>query len=172
MYNRGLYNRIGYNISLAEFVWRSLAAAETVGEGTLLITRRLSGAAVGETSQTSALTKILFFGSHAAAETSVDGYYIRVRFFASQAKAEAFTQAKSISKYEKETFTLPLVNMVAGDELIIDTEAMTVMLNGTSIQSKIGDDAIFFKLKYGANNITVSGGSTANIKIAHRGRWL
>ena len=64
------------------------------------------------------------------------------------------------------------VNMVAGDELIIDTEHMTVTLNGENIIDRVSDDSAFFELEPGENDIIVEGGTTADVKILWKDRWL
>lgn len=64
------------------------------------------------------------------------------------------------------------VNMVPGDELVIDTEHMTVTLNGENIIDRVSDDAVFFKLMSGINDITVEGGTTADVRIVWKDRWL
>lgn len=172
MYNTGLYNRSGYNITLSEFIWRSVAYAESNGEGALFITRRFSAEAAAETSQTSALTRILFFDGYAEAETVAEGNYIRVLFFSSTAAAESFAEANGIKVYSRETLTIPTVGMVAGDELVIDTDLMTVTLNGASILDKVSDDSVFFALKFGENDLTFDGTGTASIKVTYKDRWL
>ena len=67
---------------------------------------------------------------------------------------------------------LLVMNMVAGDELIIDTEHMTVTLNGVNIVDRVSDSSVFFKLMSGVNDIIVEGGTTADIRILWKDRWL
>jgi hypothetical protein len=172
MYNKGLYNRTGYNLTLSDFIWQAVAYASSVGEGALFITRRLAASVAAETSQTSALTRIYFFDGYAEAETVVEGNYIRVRFFASVAEAVSYAEANGVKTYIKDVMSIPTVNMVAGDVLIIDTDAMTVTLNGTSILDKVSDDSVFFALKFGGNALSVDGAGTADIKVAYKDRWL
>lgn len=57
-------------------------------------------------------------------------------------------------------------------ELIIDTEHMTVTLNGANIIDRVSDDSAFFKLQPGENDIIVEGGTTADVKILWKDRWL
>ena len=72
----------------------------------------------------------------------------------------------------KERAIVEGVNMVAGDELIIDTEHMTVTLNGVNIVDRVSDDSAFFKLQPGENDIIVEGGTTADVKVLWKDRWL
>ena len=74
--------------------------------------------------------------------------------------------------WAKEEALIEGVNMVAGDELIIDTEHMTVTLNGANIIDRVSDDSAFFKLQPGENDIIVEGGTTADVKILWKDRWL
>ena len=76
------------------------------------------------------------------------------------------------STYGSVTMVIEGVNMVAGDELIIDTEHMTVTLNGANIIDRVSDDSAFFKLQPGENDIIVEGGTTADVKILWKDRWL
>ena len=55
---------------------------------------------------------------------------------------------------------------------IIDTEHMTVTLNGANIIDRVSDDSAFFKLQPGENDIIVEGGTTADVKILWKDRWL
>lgn len=62
--------------------------------------------------------------------------------------------------------------MVAGDELIIDTEHMTVTLNGANIIDRVSDDSAFFKLQPGRERYYRRGRHDADVKILWKDRWL
>ena len=100
------------------------------------------------------------------------GDYIRTRFFAAVAEAVTTASGTGVSTYGQEVLTVAGVNMVAGDELIIDTEHMTVTLNGVNIVDRVSDASVFFKLMSGVNDLIVEGGTTADIKILWKDRWL
>ena len=153
MYNRTPYNRAPYNRK-ARFVfeWTATANVESGSGGAVLIIRYLSGAS--------------------EAVTEAVGDYIRTRFFAAVAEAVTTASGTGVSTYGQEVLTVAGVNMVAGDELIIDTEHMTVTLNGVNIVDRVSDASVFFKLMSGVNDLIVEGGTTADIKILWKDRWL
>ncbi len=153
MYNRTPYNRTQYNRK-ARFVfeWTATANAESGSGGALLVIRYLAGTA------------------EAVAEAIGD--YIRTLFFEGDAIAEANASGTGVSTYGQEVMVVEGVNMVAGDELIIDTEHMTVTLNGVNIVDRVSDSSVFFKLMSGVNDIIVEGGTTADIRILWKDRWL
>ena len=150
MYNRTPYNRTQYNRK-ARFVfeWTATANAESGSCGALLVIRYLAGTA--------------------EAETSASGEVVRILLFTSAAEAVADPR---VSTYGQEVMVVEGVNMVAGDELIIDTEHMTVTLNGVNIVDRVSDSSVFFKLMSGVNDIIVEGGTTADIRILWKDRWL
>ena len=106
------------------------------------------------------------------AEAGSVGDYIRTLFFSALAEAVATASGTGVSTYGSVTMVIEGVNMVAGDELIIDTEHMTVTLNGANIIDRVSDDSAFFKLQPGENDIIVEGGTTADVKILWKDRWL
>ena len=108
----------------------------------------------------------------AEAEAGSIGDYIRTLFFSALAEAVATASGTGVSTYGSVTMVIEGVNMVAGDELIIDTEHMTVTLNGANIIDRVSDDSAFFKLQPGENDIIVEGGTTADVKILWKDRWL
>ncbi len=108
----------------------------------------------------------------AEAKAETVGGYIRTLFFEAIAEAVATASGTSVSSYGSVTMTIEGVNMVAGDELIIDTEHMTVTLNGANIIDRVSDDSAFFKLQPGENDIIVEGGTTADVKVLWKDRWL
>ena len=177
MYNRTPYNRTQYNRK-ARFVfeWTATASAESGSGGALLIIRYLAGAAEAESSGSGEVVRVLLFTAEteAVAEAVAEavGDYIRTLFFEGDAIAEANASGTGVSTYGQEVMVVEGVNMVAGDELIIDTEHMTVTLNGVNIVDRVSDSSVFFKLMSGVNDIIVEGGTTADIRILWKDRWL
>ena len=171
MYNRTPYNRTQYNRK-ARFVfeWTATASAESGSGGALLIIRYLAGAA--ESSGSGEVVRVLLFTAEAEAVAEAVGDYIRTLFFEGDAIAEANASGTGVSTYGQEVMVVEGVNMVAGDELIIDTEHMTVTLNGVNIVDRVSDSSVFFKLMSGVNDIIVEGGTTADIRILWKDRWL
>ena len=140
MYNRTPYNRTQYNRK-ARFVfeWTATASAESGSGGALLIIRYLAGAAEAESSGSGEVVRVLLFTAEAEAVAEAVGDYIRTLFFEGDAIAEANASGTGVSTYGQEVMVVEGVNMVAGDELIIDTEHMTVTLNGVNIEMCIRD---------------------------------
>ena len=173
MYNRTPYNRTQYNRK-ARFVfeWTATANAESGSGGALLVIRYLAGTAEAETSASGEVVRILLFTSAAEAVAEAIGDYIRTLFFEGDAIAEANASGTGVSTYGQEVMVVEGVNMVAGDELIIDTEHMTVTLNGVNIVDRVSDSSVFFKLMSGVNDIIVEGGTTTDIRILWKDRWL
>ena len=111
----------------------------------------------------------------ATAESRASGSLLIERRLAgnvAEAVAEAYASGAGVATYGQEVMTILGVNMVPGDELVIDTEHMTVTLNGENIIDRVSDDAVFFKLMSGINDITVEGGTTADVRIVWKDRWL
>jgi hypothetical protein len=174
MYNRTHYNRQSYNRkSRSEFEWTGTATAESRASGSLLIERHLAGNVAEAVAE--AFGEIIrrhLFEGFAEAASEAAGALVRVRFFSGTAVAEANASGAGVATYGQEVMTILGVNMVPGDELVIDTEHMTVTLNGENIIDRVSDDAVFFKLMSGINDITVEGGTTADVRIVWKDRWL
>ena len=170
MFNRTPYNRAPYNRK-ARFVfeWTATANVESGSGGAVLIIRYLSGEAEAGTDSSGVVVRVLLPSGSAEAVAEAVGDYIRTRFFAAVVTTASGT---GVSTYGQEVLTVAGVNMVAGDELIIDTEHMTVTLNGVNIVDRVSDASVFFKLMSGVNDLIVEGGTTADIKILWKDRWL
>lgn len=174
MYNRTHYNRQSYNRkSRSEFEWTGTATAESRASGSLLIERHLAGNVAEAAAEAfgEIIRRHLFEGVAEAASEAA-GALVRVRFFSGTAVAEANASGAGVATYGQEVMTILGVNMIPGDELVIDTEHMTVTLNGENIIDRVSDDAVFFKLMSGINDITVEGGTTADVRIVWKDRWL
>jgi hypothetical protein len=173
MYNRTHYNRQSYNRkSRSEFEWTGTATAESRASGSLLIERRLAGnvaeaaaEAFGEIIRRHLFEALPRPPRRPPARSSAS-------LFSGTAVAEANASGAGVATYGQEVMTILGVNMVPGDELVIDTEHMTVTLNGENIIDRVSDDAVFFKLMSGINDITVEGGTTADVRIVWKDRWL
>ena len=173
MYNRTPYNKTTYNRTTSiVFEWLATANAETDTSATLKIIRYLDGSAEAVATASGVFVRVLLPSALAEAEAGSVGDYIRTLFFSALAEAVATASGTGVSTYGSVTMVIEGVNMVAGDELIIDTEHMTVTLNGANIIDRVSDDSAFFKLKPGENDIIVEGGTTADVKILWKDRWL
>lgn len=173
MYNRAPYNRERYNRkSSFVFEWVASATAESGSGGGLLIVRRFKSEVEAVSSASGDVIKLVFFAGSASAESGSAGDYIRILLLDGEAEAESNAYGSALSTYGQEVMIIEGVNMVAGDELIIDTEHMTVTLNGENAIHLVKDESIFFKLKEGSNDIVVEGGTMADIRILWKDRWL
>lgn len=173
MYNRAPYNRTAYNRTLSiVFEWLTTANAEADTSATLRIVRYMGGSAVAVSSASGEYVRAFLPSALAEAEAGSIGDYIRTLFFSALAEAIATATGAGVSTYGSVTLVIEGVNMVAGDELIIDTEHMTVTLNGANIIDRVSDESAFFKLQPGENDIIVEGGTTADVKILWKDRWL
>ena len=130
------------------------------------------GSAAAVATASGVFVRVLLPSALAEAEAGSVGDYIRTLFFSALAEAVATASGTGVSTYGFVTMVIEGVNMVAGDELIIDTEHMTVTLNGANIIDRVSDDSAFFKLQPGENDIIVEGGTTADVKILWKDRWL
>ena len=64
----------------------------------------------------------------------------------------------------------PYITAIAGET--VDLTRYAVTLNGANIIDRVSDDSAFFKLQPGENDIIVEGGTTADVKILWKDRWL
>lgn len=173
MYNRSPYNRASYNRSASfVFEWTAIASATTESGGALIIVRYFDGAAAAETASSGEIIRIVLYSGEAEAISEAAAEYIRTIYQTGQADAITTGSGSAVSTYGSVTMVIENVNMKPGDELIIDTEHMTVTLNGVNIVDKVSDESVFFKLKDGENDVIVEGGTTADIKILWKDRWL
>lgn len=172
MFNRTPYNRAPYNRK-ARFVfeWAATANVESGSGGAVLVIRYLSGAAEAETGSSGVVVRVLLL-RRGGGRYGVHRRLYPYPLFAAETEAITTASGASLSTYGQEVLTVAGVNMVAGDELIIDTEHMTVTLNGVNIVDRVSDASVFFKLMSGVNDLIVEGGTTADIKILWKDRWL
>lgn len=84
-------------------------------------------------------------------------------------------RGSQINFYELLTMLIQDLNMKSGDTLIIDSGHMVVSLNGVSVVEKITDESVFFDLKPGLNELSVSpinASASASIKLLWKDRWV
>ncbi len=78
--------------------------------------------------------------------------------------------------YGTEVINLEGLTLAPGDELVIDTDLMTVTLNGENIAHLVSRDSDFLKLLAGLNTIVYQDASgqnrSANIRIEWKPRWV
>lgn len=172
MFNRVEFNKTPFNRFELAFRWSGVGEVVCEASGACHVYRSMSAA--GEViSEASAIKHIIRSVSGAAdVICEATGHYIRVRYFDGIAEVICSVQAGTLYKYALETFGMEALNMVTGDQLMIDMDKMTVTLNGVNIGAKVTDDAVFFKLKPGENELIFNGNNSAQIKVEYGGRWL
>ena len=83
--------------------------------------------------------------------------------------------APGYNAYGQEFIKLPDLVLKPGQELVIDTEAMTVLLNGVNAAELVSMDSDFINLSPGENILVYEDGSPARavqMKIEWKPRWL
>lgn len=83
--------------------------------------------------------------------------------------------APGYNAYGTEYIKLPGLVLKPGQELVIDTEAMTVTLNGVNAAELVSMDSDFISLSPGENILVFEDGGqsrAAQIKIEWKPRWL
>lgn len=174
MFNRSLFNRAPFNRYELAFVWSGKADIICDTSGTSHVYRAGAGAA-NIVCDASGVIHITYRGAGAAdVITDTAGSFVRIRFGAGVADVICTTTGANLYVYSKKTLELVGINMVVNDVLTVNTDTMTVLLNGVNVNHLLTDDSFFFLLKRGVNELTVIGGEsdTAAIEVNYRDRWL
>lgn len=165
-FNRGPFNRQENNGSS----WSGSAQAVSAAEAILRITKYMGGNA-NAVSSGLAYAGIIHYmvGLGEAIATGV-AVPIRKRYFSGH--ADAVAAGKAVGLYQIGTDFIALdINLREGDDLIIDTERMTLIINNENAIYTLSDDSTFFNLAKG-DFVTVSGNGTATITLLWKDRWL
>ena len=103
-----------------------------------------------------------------------NGSFIRIKFVDSTINMLMLATALGYKTYGTKELELQNINLVAGDEVVINTDDMTVTINGQNATMFLTADSNFFKLKPGENLISVDGAgkSIADAYIIWKDRWL
>jgi hypothetical protein len=173
VYNRILYNYASYNlIDITSFIWEAVATAESGAYAALSITRKLVSDVTALSTSEAALTRIYFVDGEANAESEASALVVRIQFFASEAEAVSFAEASGVTLVGSDFIRLPDLFMSEGDMLLINTEEMTVTLNGENIVNLVSDDSVFFALKPGDNDVQIDADGDADLRLLWKDRWL
>ena len=112
--------------------------------------------------------------SVAPAEADGTANQIRYRYF-KEGKADAVATGVAGGLYAVGTDFLQILDekltLHAGDELIIDTDRMTVLVNNRNAVDALSDDSTFFNLTKG-DSLTIEGTGTATVTLLWKDRWL
>ena len=112
--------------------------------------------------------------SEAISGSTVHNFYKLVALFPEESNAISESNAKTADIYGIDIISLPELVLKPGQELIIDTDNMTVTLDGQNAIHLLSDDSVFFFLAQGEDLITYadnSGSRQANLKVMWKDRW-
>lgn len=166
-FNRGAFNRTTEGSGAS---WKGQTEAISTAEGELRLTKMMAGAADAVSSAAATASNLHYVDGvgDAVAESISD--WIRVRYFSGQ--ADAISEASAVGVYQMGADYLAFtVNLKAGDDLIIDTERMTILRNNQNFIYALDDNSTFFDLAKG-DYITVTGNGTATVTLLWKDRWL
>lgn len=157
MFNRAGYNLTPFNRSTAlEFQW--IASADCV---------------TGISAELQLLFTLL--AEKASAIADVSGSFVFVFVGEGNGNVISNSRGTQVHFYELLTMIIQNLNMKSGDTVIIDSEHMVVSLNGVNVVDKITDESVFFDLKPGLNELSVSpinASASASIKVLWKDRWV
>lgn len=166
-YNREAFNRTSESESIA---WKGSAQAVATAEGELRLTKYMDGEAAAVAAATATASNVHYVEGVADAVAGVRADWIRLRYFSGEADAES--SASAVGLYQMGADYLGFaVDLNAGDDLVIDTERMTVLRNSQNFIYALDDTSTFFDIGKG-DIITVSGSGTATVSVLWKDRWL
>ena len=166
-FNRGAFNRTSEG---AAFSWTGNAQAVAEAEADLRLTKRMSGAADAVATAMATASNIHYMSGVADALATALSDWIRKVYLGGQADAVATGSAVGVYQMGADYLAFT-VNLTAGDDLIIDTERMTILRNNQNFIYALDDNSTFFDLAKG-DYITVTGDGTATVTLLWKDRWL
>ncbi len=136
------------------------------------VKRDFKASGIFRLSATGKLIRILVTESFA--EMSLREKVTMIRFFFVQGNADMKLsgEGEPYKTLECLELTLDGLNLMPGDELIIDSETMTVTVNGQNVLPLMKRGSEFIKLLPGANEIEFNGDGKASIFAVWKDRWL
>ena len=172
MYGHLSFNRSAFNRQLdsTDFNWTGIADAVAIGEAELRLTKNMSAQADALATGIAEASNVHYMSAHGDAVASIQADWIRPHYMSGHADAVSSAVAGSIYAVGTDFLALE-VSLHAGDDLIIDTERMTMLLNNQNAIYLLSDDSTFFELAKG-DYISVSGSGTATVTLLWKDRWL
>ena len=166
-FNRGAFNRTTDSENTS---WIGSAEAVSSATGELRLKKNMSGAAEAvSAASANASSKHYMSGVGNAVSTGVSDW-IRKIYLSGQ--ADAVATASAVGLYQMGADYLAFdVQLKAGDDLIIDTERMTILRNNQNFIYALDDNSTFFNLAK-TDYITVTGNGTASVTLLWKDRWL
>lgn len=172
MYGHLSFNRSAFNRQLdsTDFNWTGIADAVATGEAELRLTKNMSAQADALATGIAEASNVHYMVGSGDAIASVDVDWIRKRGLWGQGDAIASAVAGSVYAVGTDFLALD-IDLHAGDDLVIDTERMTMLLNNQNAIYLLSDDSTFFEIAKD-DYINVSGTGTATITLLWKDRWL
>ena len=102
-------------------------------------------------------------------------YYNRVAVSGEPLEGVSGIEAKAVEVFGITFMRLSDIVLKPGQELVIDTENMTAVIDGENAIHLLSDDSEFFFLAQGSNTITYSDRAAQrkiNLKVMWKNRWL
>lgn len=116
------------------------------------------------------------FAQEITAESGMSAeYYKRILVTPLPIDAISGMTAQTASVFGIDILSLPQIVLKPGQELIINTDDMTVTVDGENVIHLLSDDSVFFFLAQGEDIITysdVNGSRSINFKVMYKNRWL
>lgn len=165
-FNQGAFNREASAVS----GWTGNAQAIATAEANLRLTKYMTAAADAVAIATAEAGTIHYMTASADAEATGTAIPTRERHMTGSANAVSTGVAVSLYGVGTDYLALDL-SVQAGDDIIIDTERMTLMINSVNAIYTLSDDSTFFDLEKD-DYITVSGNGMATVTLLWKDRWL
>ena len=166
-FNRGAFNR---TLESSGSSWVGNAEAVSSATGELRLTKKMSGEASAVSTAAATASNVHYMAGVGNAIATGLSDWIRKVYLSGQ--GDAVSSASAVGVYQMGADYLAIgVNLSAGDDLIIDTERMTVLRNNQNFIYALDDNSTFFDLAKG-DYITVTGSGTATVTLLWKDRWL
>lgn len=176
MFNRSSFNKTAFNkltsvVSPVIYLGGTTRASVIAEALRLNLSFNIIGSSAGSSGAGGYFSIKLQFGAQTAAASEGLAEYIRGRYVSALITAISTAQAIQLSGYDEEIMSFTALGMAPGDELVIDTENMTVLLNGENALNKLTDESAFFTIEKGTS-IAVERQGTADVTIIWKDRWF
>jgi len=191
-HNRMGFNRGKFNVSAHR---QSNANISVTATGELSVTRCFSGDAEIEVQATGTLNASYALSGEAEIEVLADGYMNAARSFGGAAEVTVSamgymnvvrglggaayiiveTTSQEFNTFRLEYIELPDLILAPGDELIIDTDAMTITRNGENVMRYLSRASEFFQFNPQENEIEYVSSNPddqVEIRILWKDAWL
>lgn len=174
MFNHSLFNQTKFNVAAAgaekDPIVRINATAASTAEAAFSAIRTMSAAAEALSEAAASTIVEHIMAAVASAVTAAEAQFIRAREMTASAEAESTVNRPSLYGVNTEVIGFTGLTLSAGDELIIDTDNMTVTINGENAIMYLADSSTFFTLS-AADIIRYEGTGTADIRLLWKDRW-